>query len=48
MILKVFKTHDLPCGSALLKGTSIVQGAVIKIIPQEKEMQNGCLRRPYK
>ena len=37
MILKVFKTNDLPCGSALLKGRNIVQRVVIKIIPKKKK-----------
>ena len=28
--------------------SNIVQEAVIKTIPKKNEMQNGCLRRPYK
>jgi len=32
----------------LMQVPNIVQEAVIKTIPKEKERQNGCLRRPYK
>ena len=41
MILKVFKTNDLPCGSALLKGRNIVQRVVIKIIPKKKKCKKA-------
>ena len=41
MILKLFKTHDLPCWSALLKGTNIVQGVVTKIIPKKKKCKKA-------
>ena len=41
MILKVFKTNDLPCGSALLKGRNIVQRVVIKIIPKKKKFKKA-------
>ena len=32
----------------LMQVPNIVQEAVIKTIPKEKERQSGCLRRPYK